>query len=516
MSVNGKDPNSPDTTSYAWDSMINKWDMIETLLGGTEAMRDAGVAYLPQHEEESNTNYQERLSTNVLLNKFEQTLDNYVGRPFSDPVELNDDVPEEIVTLTDNIDLQGNNITVFCREWFRQGMAKGFAHCLIDFPTMDDSERESRTLADDRAEGRRPYWVLIKPENVIFAAADIIETDKGIQEFLTHVRIKEVVTERDGFTEVAHEQVRVLEPGLFYVYRKVVAKGKRKPEWRIIESGVTGLDFVPLVTFYASRQDLMLAKPPLEDLAHLNIRHWQSNSDQQNVLTVARFPMLAVAGATDASGSAMRIGPRQLLGTKDPNGKFYYVEHTGKSIAAGRDDLKDLEEQMSTYGAAFLKRKTGDETATARALDSAESVSPLQDMTLRFIDSVNNAMAVTAAWLGKDDGGTVEITTDFGPEEFKDEDATTLSRAREKREISRKAYLNELKRRGILADDYDIDGDVAIILKEVKDTVDLLMFQVPPGVFDPSEGGGLGNNPAPDKTKAESKAPVKALPPSEE
>ena len=347
---NSKDPASPATTSFAWDAMMPTWDMVETLLAGTEAMRAAGSLYLPQHDEESDHNYSERLMTNILTNKFEQTVDNFVGRPFSEPVRFEDGTPDNIIELGNNIDLQGNNMTVFCRQVFREGLAKGFSHILIDFPRMSEEEKGSRTLEDDRIEGRRPYWVLVKPENVIFAAADVVETKQGVQEFLTHVRIKEIVVEQDGFTEVAHEQIRVLEPGFFQVWRKIPSR-KRKPEWKLIDQGETGLDFVPMVTFYADRTGLMTAKPPLEDLAHMNIRHWQSTSDQINVLTVARFPMLAVSGATDSSGTVMRIGPRQLLGTKDPNGKFYYVEHTGKSIEAGRIDLQDLEDQMGTYGA---------------------------------------------------------------------------------------------------------------------------------------------------------------------
>lgn len=507
MPAPSKDPKSPDTTSFAWDAMIDLWDMIETILGGTASMRAAGSVYLPQHDEESNHNYAERLDTNVLTNKLEQTLDNFVGRPFSDPVRLSEDVPDQIRDLTNNIDLQGNNLTVFCREWFREGLAKGFSHVLIDFPRMEDDERGTRTLADDMAEGRRPYWVHIKPENLIFATSEIVQTENGVKEFLTHVRIKEVIIEQDGFTEIAHEQIRVLMPGFFQLWRKVKQKGKRKPEWKIIDSGETGLDFIPLLTFYADRTGLMTAKPPLEDLAHMNVRHWQSQADQINVLTVARFPMLAVAGATDSAGTTMRIGPRQLLGTKDPNGRFYYVEHGGKSIEAGRTDLQDLEDSMGTYGAAFLKKKSGEQTATARALDSAESVSPLQDMTLRFIDTVNNALSVTGAWLNiKDSTGSVIITTEFGPEELNDVDAKTLSSARQKREISRIAYIKELKRRGIIDEEYDAVEDVLELKRELVDLADFLLFQVPPGSFDPAEGerpgpGGGFNQQKKEETK---------------
>lgn len=484
MSQHDKDPESPATTSYAYDAMIGVWSMIDTVLGGTRALRQAGREYLPQHDEETDANYEDRLNSNVLFNVLELTLEHFVGRPFSDPVGLNEDVPDPIREAMKNIDLQGNDVTTFARNWFREGLAKGFAHVLVDMPSMRAEDRASRTLADDRAEGRRPYWLFIRPENLIYASYEVRQTPHGPQKRPTHVRIYETVVEQEGFAEVVKEQIRVLEPGYWAVYEKQEkGKGRKKTEWRKIDEGETDLDDIPLVTFYSTNPDSdLLAKPPLEDLAHLNLRWWQSNSDQINILTVARFPMLAVSGANDQSGSVMAIGPRQLLGTKDPQGKFYYVEHDGRAISAGREDLLDLEEQMANYGSIFLKRVPGNQVATARALDSAESTSPLQDMTVRFIDSMNTALDYTARWLGLEEGGTVNIPTDFGPEEELTVDLNTLLEARKSRDISREAFLDELKRRGMLADDYDPLLD----LEQLYDEEDLLKVFQPlvPGTFD--------------------------------
>jgi len=135
--INGKDPTDPSTTSLAWDHMIPSWNRIDTLLGGTRHMRQAGAEYLPQHAEESQGNYDERLGVNILFNAMEIILDHFVGRPFSDSVKFNNDVPESIVEDGKNIDLQGNDITTFCREWFRCGLAKGFCHVMIDMPQMN-------------------------------------------------------------------------------------------------------------------------------------------------------------------------------------------------------------------------------------------------------------------------------------------------------------------------------------------------------------------------------------------
>ena len=501
-----KDPKNPATTSIEWDAMIASWTRFETLLGGTAAMRGAETLYLPMHPEESRGNYEERLTVNVLFNATEITLDHFVGRPFSDPVRLNNDVPDDIVEHAKNIDLQGNDITNFCREWFREGLAKGFCHVLVDMPAME-AATEGRSLADDVEEGRRPFWQLVKPENLISAeSTTVMDPASGeLREQFTHVRIRENVIVRVGFAQAVKERIRIIEPGFFQVWEKRKTR-KKKDEWTMVESGETGINFVPLVTYYAQREGFLLAKPPLEDLAFLNIRHWQSMSDQINILTVIRFPMLAVAGATEQSGGTLAIGPRQFLGTKDPNGRFYYVEHQGNSIESGWRELEKLEEDMEAYGAAFLKKQPGNETATGRALDSVEAVTPLQDMVMRFIDSVNNVLTFHAAWLGRDEGGTVKITTDFGPEDVTAEDVELLKGLRKDRDISRKQIIKEAQRRGTIAEDYDEEADFAQLQIEDK-ALKPLQPQIP-GTFDPTAPDGGTGGTAPNAPGTDSKEPT--------
>lgn len=453
-----KDPSDPSSTSMAWDMMAPKWDMMNTILAGTQAMRESGETYLPRHDSESMSNYNERLNRCTLFNMTELTLNTWVGKPFSDPVKLNEDVPQEIINISEDIDLQGDSLTVMARDWFREALSKSFAHILIDMPSLPDTTNgQARTKADDLRMNIRPYWSLIRPENVIFAESRMING----REMLTHVRIRETIVKRIGFVETIVERIRVLEPGTFAVWELTPkSKSSKKMVWAEVESGQTGLNEIPLVTFYADRSGLMEGKPPLEDLAHLNIRHWQSTADQINILTVSRFPMLAVSGAADQTGDTMVIGPRQLLGTKDSAGRFYYVEHSGRAISSGKDDLADLEEQMASYGAEFLKRASGNQTATGRALDSSEAMSPLQDMVIRFTESMNEALDVTAKWLNLESGGTVDIATDFSISGQSDAELRTLTEARKNGDLSQVDFLRELKNRGILSDDFSITQGV--------------------------------------------------------
>lgn len=484
MPPNKKDPKSPATTSMAYDSMLPIWTKVGTLLAGTEAMRAAGEEYLPKHQEESDGAYRERLSTSLLLNMLQMTLDSWVSRPFAECVKVNDDVPEQLSSLLDDVDLQGNDINVFARHWFRDGTAKGFSHVLVEYPRPQPAaDGQARTLADDRAEKLRPYCVQIPPENLIFASSEIVE---GVER-VTHVRIREESVRISGFAEVVDITIREIEPGKVTIWEQVPDKRTKKPVWKVRESYDYDLDFIPLVTFYADRQGLMQAKPPLADLADLNVAHWQSRSDQTNILKVTRFPILAASGVVDTDN--LVIGPNHWLGSPDPSGRFYYVEHSGRAIAAGRQDLLDLQELMAEYGATFLKKRPGGATATARALDTAEITSPLQDMAIRFQSSLDQMLAYMGAWekLPPEQCGTLEIKTDIGLSRDESDELVALQGARTLRDISRKSYLTELQRYKVLSDDFSIDQNEADLENEMGKILAMNASELDPA----------GGNPAP-------------------
>jgi hypothetical protein len=459
------------TPSSAYLRMAPRWRMIETLLGGTEAMRLAERDYLPQHENENNKNYENRLERATLLNMTEQILGHLAGKPFEEQVVLGEDVPEAIVVQAEDIDLQGSNLHAFCRSWFRDGWAKGVSHVLVEHPTPTETLDENgqprpRTLEDDRAEGLRPFWIHVKPESVIAMYSMVVNG----KEVLTHVRIREETVERDGWGEAVKCRIRVLEPGNWQVW-----KPGPKDNWdeATVESeGTTPLGYIPLVTFYsAKREGAMECKPPLTDVAYLNVAHWQSSSDQRNVLTVSRFPLLAASGVD--GDTKVTIGPNSYLTTPDPQGKWYYVEHTGAAIAAGEKDLESLERQMASYGAEFLKKRPGDETATARALDSSESSSYLSATVQDFTDCVELALQFHADWIGAESGGTVQIKTDLDALEADQVVLDILQKTRAQRDISREAYLQHLQARGVLDEDYDAAADGELIADEAKTNMDM-------------------------------------------
>lgn len=505
-----KDPNSPATTSDTYDRMLASWELVETLLGGTQAMRAAGEKYCPMHEEETFTGYQSRLQGAVLLNMVEQTLNQLAGKPFTEPVKLNDNVPPIIEDkIVPDVDMQGNSLHVFCHRWFREGMAKALVHVLVDMPRTpaDMPTKTPRTLADDRKSGARPYWVLVKPENVIFASS-VVESGA---EVLQHVRILETFTEQNGFAEVERVRIRVLTPGHVQLWEPDPKKKRNgEPVWNLVDEWDTALDYIPLVTFYAHREAFMEGKPPLMDLAELNVSHWQSTADQRHILKVARFPILACSGATEGDSDPVVVGPNKVLYNPDPQGKFYYVEHTGKSIEAGRQDMKDLEERMAMYGTHFLRKKSGHQTATGQAIDSAEATSELASMAGVFEDAVAQALDMTADWLriAGGVGGTVEVVKSYQDSTQDRYAIDALNKARANKDLSRKAYLDALMLYGILNEDFDVDANAEELTEEQASAFGKAMLDLNPA--EPTPPAGPGNEPP---VPPEQQSPAKGQPP---
>jgi hypothetical protein len=255
------------------------------------------------------------------------------------------------------------------------------------------------------------------------------------------------------------EQVRVLYPGAYEIWRKVGESNS----WQVHEEGTTGLAKITLVPVYLNRTGFMQGEPPLEDLADLNLAHWRRSSDLENILHVAGVPILFGVGFSLENGDKLVIGASTMASASDPNAKLSYVEHSGKGIGAMREGLKDLEFQMQVQGLELLIPRPGSETATGRAIDQAAMHAPLAMMAWALKDALEQAFSFLGEYfaLGEDAGGSLTVNTDFGVSMRDAADLQTLIAAVNAGHITRGTFLKELKRRGVLSDDIVPEDEVA-------------------------------------------------------
>lgn len=436
---------NPSEPIPAVEAMCKDWAIVAPLMGGTTAMRDAGKALLPQYPAEEDDTYKARLAVSTLLPAYSETVANMTSRVFAKPLQVLEDVPEAISALLPDVDLSGNDLNNWAVEFFRAGLSQGLCHAFVEVPRADGL----RTKADEKAAGIRPYLVMVKPELVLGWRYD------GNR--LVQVRFLESVEEpADEFTAVKVQQIRVLEPGSWRVFR-----ANDKGQWTLHDEGATSLTEIPWATFYAGRTGRMTARPPLLELAHMNVKHWQSQSDQDNLLHIARVPLLFMF--TDDEDFALTISAGKA--TRMPaGGDAKYVEHTGAAIGAGRQSLQDLVDEMQMAGAKLLRKdQQASKTAAQANEEAAQELSPLARMAGHCADTIAVLLQRMADYLGLPEGGRVEIRGNFEADYAPEVSLPALVAMANAGKLSDETLYTEMQRRGVIAAGSDWEAEKARI-----------------------------------------------------
>lgn len=466
------------------------------LMGGTETMRAAKTRYMPQHPEEDDGDYKARLNQTILYGGFSKTVKSEVAKIFMKPVAPKEDVPPDIEEILEDVDGEGRDLNSFMTNVAREAFVDGVSYILVDAPKMG----EGSTQADAKAMGWSPYWVHIKACHVLGWKSTRIGKERALSQF----RYYECVTEdaADGYGEEEIDQIRVLKRGdettgnksTYEIWRK--QQTDTGTQWYIFEQGQMSWPEILVVPVYTNRTGFFEGEPPLRELAELNQEHWASSGEQRHALTFLRFAMLMVTGIDDPKKTQIVIGANQTL--KLPKGcDAKYIEHTGKGIEAGEQDLVHIEKRMESANMELRVENAGQTTATAAAIDSQDSNAGLKAVAEGIQDSINLALQYTAYILGsRDSGGTVDVYTGFA-EDIGSADTGQLTNLYMQGVISRQTLWSELVRRRILSEDFDAE--------EEQKLLDAEALTMPTMQGDPMQ---LNNNPNKSNPEPTTKEPT--------
>ena len=431
-------------------------------------MRGAATRWLPKETRESQPAYDSRLKRSILYGALKDTLDNATAKPFAQPITL-PDIPlhEKLEKIEGNADRNGQDLTSFGAEAFKAALAYGLTHAIVDYPaakTDDEGNTTDRSVQDERDEDIRPYFVHVPPTALIgFRSETLPSGDKKI--LMARIKSEEEVPDGE-YGEKTVYRITVWTDTDVSIHESDTGKeGSYKEQSRTSHT----YGEVPLETLYIERTGHLTGAPPFEDLAWLNIAHWQSFSDQRNILRIARVPIIVAAGFTnDEIGENFSVSSSRFVRTKNPEASIKHVEHTGKAIAAGEEDLKRLEERMVMLGLQPFVQRSGSQTATGKAIDESRTHTAIQAWIRECEGFIHNLYKAAARWIDSElpEKFAVSINSDFGFALNGTDDIANLLKARLAGELSRATFLHELKRRGLLAEGVVIDDEVAAIEAE--------------------------------------------------
>ena len=455
---------SPFTKNRAVLDMMRGWEIMKAVTEGTEYLRENSEAFLPLEPREDYTAYMARVNRAVFSPFTQRLIRAATGLVLRKPIRLTGD-PYWTEMFKMDVDGCGSDLDEYARRLLMCSLTYGQSHILVDYPAPSGA----LSLAEERQQNRRPYWIEVDPNNLFGYRLDR-ESNYGN---LVQVRIGEKAVLPDGdFGEKVFEQVRVIEPGRYRVFRKTdqidamydvddnsyageFSTDTTGEDYKLVESGNFSLGEIPLVTIYSGKTENLVSKPPLLDIAYLNLAHFQRQADLIHSLHVASQPMLVMEGYDDQTKD-LAISVNYAMATQ-PGNKVYYVEPASSAFDAQSAEIKELQMQMATLGISTLsQQKFVAESADARRLDRVDTNSMLAMVSMELEQKLQKCFNFSAEYVGIEPP-EVKISRDFDIERLIGQDITALTALFNENVIDREEFRDIL-----------VQGEVLPSANEVK------------------------------------------------
>jgi len=448
-SAGGED--SPFTRTRAVLDMMKGWEIMKAVTEGTDYLRQNSEAFLPLEPREDYDAYLARVNRAVFSPFTQRLIRAATGLVLRKPITLTGD-PYWTEMFKMDVDGCKSDLDEYARRILMCSLTYGQSHILVDYPAPSGA----RSLAEERAQDRRPYWIEVDPTNLYGWRLDR-ESNYGN---LIQVRLAEKAVLPSGqFGEKVFDQIRVIEPGRYRVFRKKeqieemydVSDNSSVGEFEVattqkdykqVESGSFSLGEIPLVTIYSGKTDNLVSKPPLLDIAYLNLAHFQRQADLIHSLHVASQPMLVMEGYDDQTKD-LAISVNYAMATQ-PGNKIYYVEPASSAFDAQSAEIKELQMQMATLGISTLsQQKFVAESADARRLDRVDTNSMLAMVSMELEQKLQKAFNLSAEYVGIEPP-EVKISRDFDIERLIGQDITALTSLFDQQVIDREEFRDIL------------------------------------------------------------------------
>ena len=424
---------SPNT---AYVNMEPHWLLIEALLQGTYGIRKGHRKYLPQEPRELDEAYDNRLMRSTLAPYYVRLERMLAGMLTRKPVRL-EDVSDVVTEQLFDVDLQGNDLNVWTYETARKCIRYGHVGVLVDAPKA--------------GENGRPYYCTFTPRDILGWRSEI----KDGKQVLTQLRLMEEITVPDGlYGEKQVQQVRVLTPGAYEIHQK-----DKKGDFVLVDEGRTSLSEIPFAVAYSNRVGVLESRPPLADIAELNLKAYQVQSDLDNQLHISAVPMLAIYGFPQ-SAEEISAGPGEALALPE-SASAAYIEPSGNSYNAQFQRLDQIASQINELGlAAVLGQKLSAETAEAKRIDRSQGDSTMMVIAQQMQDLIDNCLQFHAQYMQQSQAGSSFINRDFLATRLEPQEIQALLQLYTAGTITQETLLNQLSAGEVLGDEFDVEQEI--------------------------------------------------------
>ena len=464
-------PEDPSARNGAVLGMMPYWNPINICVAGTDGLRDYAEEIIPREPREDDDAYKRRIFHATLPPFLQRLASQAAGTILRRGIHLEGGDQEFWKEWVKDVTGDGTSLNEFCRKTLVDSLLYGHSSVLVDY----SAEERPLTLAEELRQGRKPYLVSVPCQQVRGWRTENNRSTSG----LTMVRYAERVSVPEGeFGEEIYEQIRVLTPGRYTVYRFRDAdeQTQRRAGWYVVEGGTTSLDEVPLATVYSNRIATLVSKPPMVEVAELNIAYAQRFCDYHHSIHVGSQPILCLQGFDPENNTDLGLSVNTAV-LLPPDGNAMYVEPTSSAYDSQLKCLQTLEEQIRSLGVSVLaKQNVTNAAAEAKRLDRIDSDSIMALVSEDLARTVGDIMRMAGKFAGKEPP-MVTIPQDFTNRLLDGNQITAMLQLQMQNQISQELLLRILQEGEVIPPYVEIDEEIALTKDAVQEDFDLQLEQ---------------------------------------
>lgn len=411
------------------DQMLAKWEMISDCMAGQEAVKKRGTKYLPKPnaDDTSTANdlrYEAYVTRALFFNVTANTISGLVGQVFnSDPVS---EYPDELEPLW--YDANGRGVTLIqqAKKAMVATLSLGRCGILVDFPGGAKNE-EGQPRPFSRQEVIDGF---ARPTIQYYGATDIInwryELNGAVSVLTMVVLVEDYIIKDDGFEIQRGQEARVLRlvNGVYQVELWRRTDEKQEGPFSLYSTstptnaaGAT-FNYIPFYFIGAQNNDAQIDKPPMYDMAILNLGHYRNSADYEDSVYMVGQPTPYFAGLTktwvdEVLKGEVRLGSRGAV-PLPTGGSAGLIQAEPNTMVKEAMDQK--EHQMVAIGAQLVEDKQVQRTLGEAKMETTVVVSTLTSCARNVSQAFENALIAAAQFASASvnpDKIIFNLSTDF-------------------------------------------------------------------------------------------------------
>lgn len=482
----------------------HKWQRARDVTGGEDRVKAAGALYLPKLTDQTEDEYNAYRDRALFFNATSRTVEAFTGMIFrKEPTE---ELPAELDQFKADANLHGQSFFDYEKAIIREVLTVGRAGTLVDW--SDDEARpyvaqyEAEQILNwktGRVGGKTVLTLVVLKESV---DADEIRRLEG-KTWQTPAAKKPDVKRSGGktfntraetgpadggeqageFKHTMKEQIRVLrldQTGAAPVYTVDIwrkdAAGKFEKVLTIIPKRREAVPLIPFVFHGPNNLLPDVDRPPIDDIAVINLSHYRSSADLEHGRHFTGLPTVFAAGF-DAN-KTYRIGSAAAWVSTDVQAKAGYVEFTGQGLDSLVKALEQKEQQMAVLGARMLQQeKRVAETENTALLRTTGEQASLSQIAITASESFAMIYRLALWWKSAADSTledvgekvTVELNTDFNPTQMPPALVSALVSAAQQGYLSKDSVVTQLKRGELVGGNRSVEEELKLIEETMPD-----------------------------------------------